>query len=102
MGIVLVILAIVVGVGWLVLRRRHGQANAVRVPPPGEPDKNVVHKAFVHGNTCLMEGKFDGARAAFEQVRALDPKHPHITGRLAEVERRQQAAGAVAIANTDC
>jgi hypothetical protein len=49
-----------------------------------------------------MEGKFDDARAAFEQVRALEPKYPHIAGRLAEVERRQQAVGAVVPANTDC
>jgi hypothetical protein len=64
------------------------------------PDKkNTAHKAFVHGNTCLMERKFDEALAAFNQARKLDPQHPHIDSRLAEVERQQQAASAVASAN---
>jgi cytochrome c-type biogenesis protein CcmH/NrfG len=49
-------------------------------------------KAFAHGNSCLAEGKFAEATAAFRQALELDPKHPHIAGRLAEVERQQQAA----------
>jgi hypothetical protein len=48
-----------------------------------------------------MEGKFDEARAAFHQARVLEPKHPHVAGRLAEVDR-QQVASAVAPANTTC
>jgi cytochrome c-type biogenesis protein CcmH/NrfG len=59
----------------------------------------LAHKAFVHGNTCLKEGKFDEARAAFHQALALDPKHPHVASRLAEVERRQQEARAMAHAS---
>jgi hypothetical protein len=50
--------------------------------------ENLVHKAFVHGNTRLMERKFTEAIAAFHQAREIDPKHPHVTGRLAEVERQ--------------
>lgn len=103
MGIVVVMLVIVVGAAWIAWRRRrHGQAYAVRVPPQGRPHDNVAHKAFVRGNTCLMEGKLDEASAAFHQARAFDPKHPHVTGRLAEVERQQQAASAVAPANATC
>ena len=29
-----------------------------------------------------------------EQARTLDPMHPHVAGRLAEVQRRQHAASA--------
>jgi cytochrome c-type biogenesis protein CcmH/NrfG len=43
----------------------------------------------------LAEGKFAEATAAFHQARELEPKHPHVAARLAEVERRQQAAGAM-------
>jgi cytochrome c-type biogenesis protein CcmH/NrfG len=39
-----------------------------------------------------MEGKFAEATAAFHQALELEPKHPHISGRLAEVDRRRQAA----------
>ena len=100
MGIVVVMMVIVMGAGWIVWRRRHrGQAYAARVRPSGRPHENVAHKAFVHGNTCLMEGKFDEARAAFHQARELEPKHPHVAGRLAEVERRQQEASAKALAS---
>jgi hypothetical protein len=45
-----------------------------------------------------MEGKFAEAIAAFHQARELKPKHPHIAGRLAEVERQQQEASAMAVA----
>jgi cytochrome c-type biogenesis protein CcmH/NrfG len=48
-----------------------------------------------------MEGKFDDARTAFHQAREIEPKHPHVAGRLAEVER-QQAASAVAPAHETC
>lgn len=98
---IVVILAIVAGAAWFFMRRSQRQADDDRLRSPKKPYENVVHKTFVHGNTCLIEGKFDDARAAFEQVRTLEPKHPHIAGRLAEVERRQ-AESAVAPANTDC
>jgi cytochrome c-type biogenesis protein CcmH/NrfG len=42
----------------------------------------------------LATGQFADAIAAFHQARALEPKHPHVAGRLAEVERRQHAASA--------
>jgi cytochrome c-type biogenesis protein CcmH/NrfG len=42
----------------------------------------------------LAEGKFTEAIDAFQQAREIEPKHPHVAGRLAEVARRQQAASA--------
>jgi cytochrome c-type biogenesis protein CcmH/NrfG len=62
----------------------------------------LAHKAFVHGNTCLMEEKFTEAIAAFHQARELDPNHPHVAGRLVEAERQQQAASPMALASATC
>lgn len=101
MGIVVVMLVIVVVVAWIAWRpRRLGQASTAGSPQIMSP-AGLAHKAFVHGNSCLMEGRFDEARAAFHQARVLEPKHPHVAGRLAEVDR-QQVASAVAPANTTC
>jgi Tfp pilus assembly protein PilF len=102
MGLVIVMLVIVVGAGWFTWRRRrYRQAHTLRVSSQSRPHENVAHKAFVHGNTCLREGKFDEARVAFHQALELDPKHPHSAARLAEVDR-QGAACAVAPAHTTC
>jgi cytochrome c-type biogenesis protein CcmH/NrfG len=57
--------------------------------------KELAHNAFTEGNTYLAQGEFAKATAAFHQALELDPKHPHVTGRLAEIERRQQAADTV-------
>jgi Flp pilus assembly protein TadD len=97
MGSVIVILVIVVcagGIVWWRRRRRH--ASTAAVSPEDMPRENVALKAFAHGNTCLAEGKFAEATAAFHQARELEPTHPHVAGRLAEVDRRQQAASATA------
>jgi cytochrome c-type biogenesis protein CcmH/NrfG len=40
----------------------------------------------------LAAEQFADAIAAFHRAREIDPKHPHVTGRLAEVARRQHAA----------
>jgi tetratricopeptide (TPR) repeat protein len=58
------------------------------------PRETLAHEAFVHGNTCLVAGQFAEAIAAFRQAQELDPKHPYVAARLAEVERRRQAASA--------
>jgi tetratricopeptide (TPR) repeat protein len=58
------------------------------------PRETLAHEAFMHGNTCLAAGQFAEAIAAFHQALELNPKHPYVAERLAEVERRQQAAGA--------
>jgi hypothetical protein len=47
----------------------------------------------------LAEGRFTEAIAAFEQARAIEPKHPHVAGRLTEVARRQHAASAAPSVN---
>ena len=89
MGSMVVMMFIVVFVGWVVWRRRW-QAALVPVSPVELSPKNLAFNAFTHGNTCLAEGKFAEAIAAFQQARELDPQHPHVAGRLTEAERRQQ------------
>jgi hypothetical protein len=90
---VIVVMAIIVGAGWIIWRRRS------RWQPHADPrlaaavsSETLAFEAFTHGNTCLAEGRFADATAAFEQARALDPKRPYVAERLAEVERRQHAA----------
>lgn len=100
MGSVVGIVVIIMLAAWISRRLRHrGHASTAAVSPQGMPPADLALKAFVHGNTCLMEGKFDEAIAAFHQARELEPKHPHVAGRLAEVERRQQEASAMALAS---
>jgi predicted negative regulator of RcsB-dependent stress response len=106
MGSIVVMLVIVGCVGWIVWvvwgRRHRDHASTAAVPPQSMPRENSALNAFVHGNTCLAEGKFAEATTAFHQARELEPKHSHVAGRLAEVERQQQAAGAMAPANSPC
>lgn len=97
---VMVVVAIIVGAGWIVWRRR----NRWRLPSELSPSEGIrpetlAFEAFTHGNTCLAAGKFADATAAFQRARELDPKRPHVAERLAEVERRQQAAHAMPTAN---
>jgi predicted Zn-dependent protease len=93
----MVILTVIVicagGIVWL--RQRRWRAYAALVTPEGMPREALALHAFTRGNACLAEGKFAEAIAAFHQAREIDPKRPHITDRLAEVER-QQAASATA------
>jgi hypothetical protein len=98
---VMIVVAIIVGAGWIVWRRRS------RWPMPSELSasqdvrpETLAFEAFTHGNTCLAEGKFADATAAFQRARELDPKRPHVAERLAEVERRQDAAHATPTAST--
>jgi hypothetical protein len=97
----IVVLAVIVlcvgGIVWW--RRRRWQAYAAPVAPGEIPRETLALKAFIRGNSCLAEGKFADAIAAFHQARELDPKRAHVADRLAEAERRQQAASAPAPAN---
>ncbi len=90
---------IVLGAGGIVwMRRRRGHAYTMPVSPEA-PHETLAHQVFTHGNTCLAAGQFADAIASFHQARALEPKHPHVAGRLAEVERRQHAASAAPLVN---
>lgn len=64
------------------------------------PRETLAHEAFMHGNSCLAAGQFAAAIAAFHQARDLNPKHPYVAARLAEVERQQQATGATSHVDT--
>jgi hypothetical protein len=91
-GIVILVI-IALGGGWIVWRRgRRRQAYAAPVTPAGIPHETLALHAFTRGNTCLAEGKFAEAIAAFRQARDLNPKRAHVAARLAEAERRQQEA----------
>ncbi len=89
----IILIAIVVGAGWYLWRRRgYRHTQAASPSPQGVAPETLALEAFAHGNTCLAEGRFEEAITAFHRARELDPKRPHVADRLAEVERRQQAA----------
>jgi len=96
--IMLVVLALCIG-GIVWMRRRRRQAYTNSVSPQAIPRATLALHAFAHGNSCLAAGEFTEAIASFHQTLELEPKHPHVAGRLAEVERRQQAASATPLVN---
>ena len=84
----------------LIVRKRH----MPRLPSSTHPHdsathETLAHQAFTHGNSCLAAGQFADAIVAFHQARTLEPTHPHVAGRLAEVARRQHAARATPLVN---
>jgi Flp pilus assembly protein TadD len=97
---VIMMVVIVLCIGGIVwLRRRRWQAYTTAVSPGVIPRETLALQAFAHGNSCLAAGQFTEAIAAFHQAREIEPKHPHVAGRLAEVERRQHAASAMPLVN---
>ena len=97
---VVMLVGIVLGIGGIVWwRRRRWQAYTNSVSPQAIPRETLALHAFAHGNSCLAAGKFAEAIDAFEQAREIQPKHPHVAGRLAEVARRQHAASAMPLVN---
>jgi tetratricopeptide (TPR) repeat protein len=92
-----VIVLCISGIVWM--RRRRWQAYATPVSPGAIPRETLALKAFIQGNSYLVEGKFTEALAAFHQARELDPKRPYVADRLAEAERRQQAASPTPLVN---
>ncbi len=90
---VIVVVAIVGGIGWMVWRRRgRWQPQTEPLSPEEIRPEILAFEAFTRGNTYLAEGKFAEATVAFQRARELDPKRPHVAERLAEVARRQQTA----------
>jgi len=75
--------------------RDRWRTRAVTLSPEVTSPATLAFESFTHGNSCLAEGKFAEATAAFHRALELDPKRPHVADRLAEVARRQQAASAI-------
>jgi cytochrome c-type biogenesis protein CcmH/NrfG len=92
--IVVVVLACASWMAWS--RWQYWRTPITPQPSEDRSPQTLAYKAFLRGNTCLAAGQFADATAAFEQARTLDPKRPHVVERLAEVTRRQHAAGASA------
>jgi hypothetical protein len=89
----IIVVVVMVGAGWMAWSRWHYWRTPIRPLPSAEiAPETLAFEAFTHGNTCLAEGRFADATAAFERARALDPKRLHVTERLAEVGRRQHVA----------
>jgi hypothetical protein len=94
---IIFVVAIIAGAGWFVWRRWHDWRTPIRPLPSAERSPQTqAFEAFTHGNTCLAEGRFADATAAFQRAGTLDPKRPYVAERLAEVDRRQHAASAPA------
>ena len=92
---VVMLVVIVLGTSGIIwMRRRRWHAYTTPSLPGTIPRETSALHAFAHGNSCLAEGRFSEAIDAFQQAREIEPKHPHVAGRLAEVARRQQAASA--------
>jgi len=91
------IVVVIAGAGWFVWSRWTDWRTPIRLQPSAERSPQTrAFEAFAHGNTCLAEGRFADATAAFERAGTLDPKRPYVAERLAEVARRQHAASAPA------
>ena len=94
---ILFIVAIIAGIGWMAWRRwGHGRLPTELLPSAAGSPQTRAFEAFAHGNTCLAEGRFADATAAFQRAGTLDPKRPYVAERLAEVDRRHHAASAPA------
>ena len=89
---IVIVAGVLAGLGIWVWRRRRLRASPDLLPQAGIPRETLALESFTHGNTCLAEGRFAEATAAFERAREIDPKRAHVADRLAEVVRRQQAA----------
>jgi hypothetical protein len=93
----MIVVVVMACAGWMAWNRWNYSRAPIRLQPSAEMSpQTLAFEAFTHGNTCLAAGQWADATAAFEQARTLDPKRPYVAERLAEVARRQHAAGAVA------
>jgi hypothetical protein len=91
----IIVVVVIACAGWMAWSRwNYWRTPTGPLPSAGISPETLALEAFTRGNTCLAEGKFAEATAAFERARELDPKRLHVTDRLAEVARRQAAASA--------
>jgi len=95
--VMLVVLVLCAGrIAWELRRGGHVYPTPVS---PAAPRETLALQAFTHGNSCLAAGQFADAMAALHRAREIDPKHPHVAGRLTEVEQRQHAASVAPLGN---
>src|SRR5712671_6442128 len=73
-GILAVIVLCIGGIVWM--RRRRWHAYTTPSSPGTIPRETLALRAFAQGNSCLAEGKFTEAIAAFQQALEIEPKHP--------------------------
>jgi hypothetical protein len=93
----IIVVVVMACAGWMAWSRWRYWRTPIRpLPSAWIAPETLALEAFTHGNTCLAEGRFADAMAAFERARELDPKRLHVAERLAEVARRQHAASAPA------
>jgi hypothetical protein len=93
----IIVVVVMACAGWMAWSRWRYWRTPIRpLPSAWIAPETLALEAFTHGNTCLAEGRFADATAAFERARELDPKRLHVAERLAEVARRQHAASAPA------
>ena len=94
---IIIVVVVMACAGWTAWSSWHYWRTAIRPrPSAGIAPETLAFEAFTDGNTCLGEGRFADATAAFERARTLDPKRLHVADRLAEVARQQHAASAPA------
>ena len=96
-GILAVIVLCIGGIVWM--RRLRWHAYTTPVLPGTIPRATLALRAFAQGNSCLAEGRFTEAIAAFEQAARSSRSIPMSPAELAEVARRQQAASAAPSVN---
>jgi hypothetical protein len=90
---IIIVVVVMACAGWMAWSRWSYWRTPTRPQPSAEGSPQArAFEAFARGNRCLAAGQWADATAAFEQVRALDPKRAYV----AEVDRRQHAASAPA------
>jgi cytochrome c-type biogenesis protein CcmH/NrfG len=91
----IIVVVVMACASWLAWNRWTYGRTPIRPQPSAERSPQTrAFEAFAHGNSCLAEGRFADATAAFQRAGTLDPKRPYVAERLAEVDRRHHAASA--------
>jgi hypothetical protein len=91
----IIVVVVMACAGWMAWSRWTYWRTPIGPLPSAERSPQTrAFEDFAHGNTCLAEGRFADATAAFQRAGTLDPKRPYVAERLAEVARRQHAASA--------